>query len=147
MSTRPTVVLGVIGSDIHVVGHRVLELALETCGFNVVALGAMVSQGEFIEAAIETGAHAILVSSLYGHGELDCEGFRDRCDEAGLRSILLYVGGNLSVTGESESVIEARFFGMGFDRVGHPHTGPAEIIDWLREDLAGTSQKSVGKDR
>ncbi len=63
----------------------------------MVNLGVMVSQDEFIDAAIETSAAAILVSSLYGQGELDCAGFRDRCVERGLENILLYVGGNLVV--------------------------------------------------
>lgn len=38
----------------------------------------MVSQDEFVKAAIETAADAILVSSIYGHGELDRRGLRDK---------------------------------------------------------------------
>ena len=57
----------------------------------------MVSQDEFIDAALANRADAILVSSLYGHGEIDCDGFRRRCTQRGLGDILLYVGGNLVV--------------------------------------------------
>lgn len=39
----------------------------------------MVSQDEYIDAAIETGADAIVVSSIYGHGDIDCLGLRERC--------------------------------------------------------------------
>lgn len=53
----------------------------------------MVSQDEYIDAAIETGADAIVVSSIYGHGDIDCLGLRER----GIGDILLYVGGNLFV--------------------------------------------------
>ena len=72
MNTK-TVVLGVIGSDCHAVGNKIIEHALTREGFNVINIGVMVSQDEFIDAAIETGANAILVSSIYGHGEIDCD--------------------------------------------------------------------------
>lgn len=92
-----TLVTGVIGADTHIVGNRVLSMALEKEGYRVVSLGALTPADEFIKAAVETAAEAILVSSLYGQGELDCRGFRDLCIEAGLGDILLYVGGNLVV--------------------------------------------------
>src|SRR5688572_30331326 len=92
-----TLVTGVIGSDTHIVGNRILSMALEKAGFKVVSLGALTPAEDFIKAAIETNADAILVSSLYGQGELDCKGFRDLCIEAGLGDILIYVGGNLVV--------------------------------------------------
>ena len=95
---RPkTLVTGVIGSDTHIVGNRILSMALEKAGYKVVALGALTPAAEFVKAAVETDADAILVSSLYGQGELDCRGFRDLCVEAGLERILIYVGGNLVV--------------------------------------------------
>ena len=64
----PTLVLGVIGMDVHAVGNKILEYAFENAGFHVVNLGVMVSQEEFVHAAIETAADVVLVSSLYGHG-------------------------------------------------------------------------------
>ena len=75
----------------------------------MVNLGVMVSQEEFISAAIETGADAIMVSSLYGQGELDCRGLREKCDEAGLKGILLYVGGNIVIGKHEFSEVEKRF--------------------------------------
>ena len=81
MSTPYNIVLGVIGSDCHSVGNKILEAYFTENGFNVTNLGVMVSQEEFIAAAIETGAKAILVSSLYGHGEIDCAGLREKCIE------------------------------------------------------------------
>ena len=70
-------ILGVIGADVHAVGNQILYNAFTEAGFEVVNLGVMVSQEEFIEAAIEANADAIIVSSLYGQGELDCRGFRE----------------------------------------------------------------------
>lgn len=131
-----TVILGVIGADCHAVGNRILEYAFREAGFRVINLGVMVSQEEFIAAAIEADARALIVSSLYGHGEIDCRGLRDKCIEAGLEEILLYVGGNLVVGKADFKETLARFEAMGFDRVFPPGTEPQEGIDRLKEDLA-----------
>ena len=94
---KKKLVIGVIGADVHAVGIQILDHAFEEAGFDVTNLGVMVSQEEYIAAAVETDADAIMVSSLYGHGELDCRGLREKCNEAGLDHILLYVGGNIVV--------------------------------------------------
>lgn len=130
-----TVVIGVIGADCHAVGNKIIERALADAGFSVVNMGVMVSQEEFIGAAVETAAAAILVSSLYGHGEIDCKGLREKCVEAGIGDVLLYVGGNI-VVGKSDFTETAqKFKAMGYDRVFPPGTDPQEGIDALREDL------------
>jgi methylaspartate mutase sigma subunit len=133
---RPTVVLGVVGADVHIVGAKILDFALTEAGFHVVNLGIMVSQAEFIEAAIETDAEAVLVSSVYGHGEIDCRGFRDKCVELGAEDLLLMVGGNLVVGRRSWEETEAVFLGYGFDRVYPPGTTPETAIADLRELIA-----------
>lgn len=130
-----TIVLGVIGSDVHAVGNRILEYVFTEAGFKVVNLGVMVSQEEFIQSAIEVGAQAIIVSSLYGHGELDCVGLREKCIEAGLGDIILYIGGNL-VVGKAEYYdVEKKFKLMGFNRVYPPGTNPSIAVKDLIEDL------------
>ncbi len=83
MTETNPIILGVIGADCHAVGNKIIDHLLTREGFRVINLGVMVSQDEFIDAAIETGARAILVSSIYGHGEIDCMGFRGRCVSAG----------------------------------------------------------------
>ena len=135
MSVR-TVVTGVIGSDTHIVGNRILAMALEKAGYKVVALGALTPAADFIKAAVETRADVILVSSLYGQGELDCRGFRDLCVEAGLEDILLYVGGNLVVGKRSWDETEKTFLAMGFDRAAPPGLRTETVIEWLARDFA-----------
>jgi methylaspartate mutase sigma subunit len=130
-----TLVLGVIGADVHAVGNKILEFAFRSAGFTVVNLGVMVSQEEFVHAAVETAADAILVSSLYGHGEMDCRGLRGKCDEAGLAGIPLYVGGNLVVGKKDFAEVEALYKEMGFTRVYPPGTLPETAIADLRADL------------
>ncbi|ABB15477.1 methylaspartate mutase subunit S [Carboxydothermus hydrogenoformans] len=128
-------VLGVIGADVHAIGNKILEYALTNAGFKVHNLGVMVSQEEFVKAALETDAKAVLVSSLYGHGEIDCRGLKEKFIEAGLDDVLLYVGGNLVVGKQDFSEVERKFKAMGFDRVFPPGTMPEEAIKALKEDL------------
>jgi methylaspartate mutase sigma subunit len=129
------VVLGVIGFDCHSVGNKILEAFFVESGFKVTNLGVMVSQEEFIDAAIETDARVILVSSLYGHGEIDCAGLREKCIEKGLENILLYVGGNLVVGKTPPDEVERKFLKMGYDRVFGPDCELEKVMEILNGDL------------
>ena len=139
---RPrTLVTGVIGADTHIVGNRILSMALEKAGFKVVSLGALTPADEFIKAAIETAADGIMVSSLYGQGELDCRGFRELCIEAGLDDILLYVGGNLVVGKQPWPDVETKFIEMGFDRAFPPGTRTDDVVEKLNADFAARENR------
>lgn len=133
-------VTGVIGADTHIVGNRILSMALEEAGFEVIALGALTPSEDFVKAAIETAADAIMVSSLYGQGELDCRGFRDMCIEAGLDDILIYVGGNLVVGKQDWPDVERRFQEMGFDRAFPPNTRTDGVVEKLNADFAARAE-------
>lgn len=132
---KKTLVLGVIGADCHAVGNKILDYALTEAGFNVINIGVLSPQEDFINAAVETNADAILVSSLYGHGEIDCRGLREKCEEAGLENILLYVGGNIVVGKQDWEDVYKRFKNMGFDRVYPPGTTLDTTIRDLKEDF------------
>ena len=135
---KKTIVLGVIGSDCHAVGNKILDYSLSDAGFNIVNIGVLSPQEDFINAAIETNADAILVSSLYGHGEIDCRGMRANCDESGLKDVILYVGGNIVVGKQEWEPVKERFEDMGFDRVYPPGTSVDTAIRDLREDFCLT---------
>ncbi len=130
-----TIILGVLGVDAHVVGNKIMEYALRKEGFKVVNLGVFVTQDEFIKAAVETNADAILVGSLCGHGELDCRGFRENCIEAGKGDIHLVVGGNLVVGKQDWEEVERRFKQMAFDRVYPSSVSPRVVAEDLKKDL------------
>lgn len=132
---KKKLVIGVIGADCHAVGNKILDYSFTQAGFDVVNVGVLSSQEDFINAAIETAADAIIVSSLYGHGEIDCRGMRDKCNEAGLKDILLYVGGNIVVGKQNWEEVHARFKAMGYDRVYKPGTPVEQDIADLRFDL------------
>ncbi|OGK03009.1 MAG: methylaspartate mutase subunit S [Candidatus Raymondbacteria bacterium RifOxyC12_full_50_8] len=140
---KPAIVLGVIGSDCHSVGNKVLDSFFTENGYHVVNLGVMVSHDEFIDAAIESNAKAILVSSLYGHGEIDCEGFRDKCFERGLDRIILYAGGNLVVGKTLFSEVERKFKTMGFNRVFPPSVDLQEAAAILQRDIEGVATNAA----
>jgi methylaspartate mutase sigma subunit len=133
-----SVVIGTIGADAHMIGGWVLQKAFQEAGFTVAFLGAVVPQQDFVNAAIEIDADAILVSSMYGMGLLDCEGLRDKCVESGLSDIILNVGGTVAAPLELEKnwpEIERRFRDMGFDRA-FPNTCSAEeAVQALMIDL------------
>ncbi|MCR4421913.1 MAG: methylaspartate mutase subunit S [Exilispira sp.] len=129
------IVTGVIGSDCHAVGNKIIEKVFSEAGFNVINLGVMVSQDEFIDAAIESNAKAILVSSLYGQGELDCEGLRSKCVERGIENIILYIGGNLVVGKHDFKEVEEKFKKMGFNRVFSPDVDLKIAVELLKKDI------------
>lgn len=132
---KGVLVTGVIGEDVHVTGIRILEHALRNGGFQVHSLGIHNTQQDFIDAAKETNADVIMVSSLTGHARMLVEGFRDKCTEAGLENIRLYIGGQLVIHAEKWDDVENSFKGLGFDRVYEPFVLPDPVIRDLYEDL------------
>ncbi|WP_126661759.1 methylaspartate mutase subunit S [Haloterrigena salifodinae] len=137
-----TVILGVIGSDAHVVGITILEQAFEAAGFDVVNLGVQTSQTEFVDAATEHDAAAVLVSSLYGHAKQDCQGFHGELADADLENVTTYIGGNLAVGQDDFEETRAFFRELGFDRVFDSETDPEDAIEALRADLDMRSTES-----
>ena len=135
MKNGKTIVIGVIGSDCHAVGNKIIDHVLTQQGFNIINVGVISPQEDFINAAVETDADAIIISSLYGHGELDCQGFKAKCDEAGLQDVKLYVGGNIVVGKQEWTKVEARFKDMGFDRVYKPGTPIEVTAEDMKKDL------------
>ncbi|MDR3209872.1 MAG: methylaspartate mutase subunit S, partial [Oscillospiraceae bacterium] len=132
---QPTVITGTVGVDAHVIGTKVISKVLREAGFKVVALGAQTSPEEFIKAAQETAADAMLMTSLYGMAEMDLQGFRDKCVEAGVGEILLYIGGILGVGKHEFSGDEVKFKKLGFDRVYPPDADVGTSVRNLFDDL------------
>ena len=133
-----SVVIGTIGEDAHIIGGWVLKHTFQEAGFKVAFLGAVVPQQDFINAAVEVDADAILVSSSYGMGLIDCEGLRGKCIEAGLDDIILYVGGSVAPSVELEnnfSEVERRYHEMGFNRVFKNTVTAKEALAFLKSDL------------
>ncbi|MEO8247885.1 MAG: methylaspartate mutase subunit S [Burkholderiales bacterium] len=135
LTERPRVVIGVIGDDIHTVGNRIMQLALEESGYQVFNLRTRNRPEHFCQAALEVNAHALFVSSLNGEGEYWCADFRQRLVDIDLGHVLLYVGGNVVVGSRPEPEVVALFKGYGFDRVYHQRPDFGAALRDLAEDL------------
>jgi methylaspartate mutase S subunit len=142
MKKTYTVITGTVGMDAHVIGAKVLSRAFRDAGFNVIELGMQTPPEEFIKVAQETGADAILMSSLYGMAEFDLRGFKEQCLEAGLGNVLLYIGGLLGVSRHDFAEDEVKFKKLGFDRVYPPEADLKSAIEDLRSDLKNRDELS-----
>jgi len=131
----PTIITGTVGVDAHVIGTKIISKVLREAGFKVVALGAQTAPEEFIKAAQETDAAAMLMTSLYGMAEMDLQGFRDKCVEAGIGDILLNIGGILGVGKHEFADDEVKFKALGFDRVYPPDADVETSVINLYNDL------------
>lgn len=129
------VVIGVIGDDIHALGNRIMQLALQESGFQVFNLRTRNRPEHFCQAALEVNADAVLVSSLNGEGEYWCSDFRKRFADVGLSHIVLYVGGNVVVGNRPQEEIIRLFTQYGFNRVYHQQPDISIAIAHLHEDL------------
>ena len=90
---------------------------------------------EFIDAARESAADAILVSSLYGMARIDCSDFGAKCEEAGIGHVKRYLGGILVTDPEAWEETERLFKAQGFHRVYPPQTKTEVAIADLKSDL------------
>ncbi|VFS76525.1 methylaspartate mutase subunit S [Salmonella enterica subsp. diarizonae] len=132
---KSTLVIGVIGADCHAVGNKVLDRVFTAHDFRVINLGVMVNQDEYIDAAIETGADAIVVSSIYGHGDIDCLGLRERCIERAsatscCMSAAIWWSASMTLPGWKQNLKE-----MGFNRVFAPSHDLEDVCQLMANDI------------
>jgi methylaspartate mutase sigma subunit len=140
------VVTGTIGDDVHVIGLRLMEYALRQNGFRVVSLGPLAQKKEFIDAAIESAADALFISSLNGHAELHLPGLREACIEAGMGDILIYAGGQLTIRRPDWDEVRRRFVDeLRLDRVYPPGVDAEAPIRDLEADVSARRAASAAK--
>jgi methylaspartate mutase sigma subunit len=129
------VIVGVIGEDCHCIALRLLDFVLQRDGLQTINLGIMVSQEEFVDAARETAADAVAISSSNGLALVECQGIKEKFVEAGLSKIPLYIGGNLSMEEEASDKVEETFSNLGFNRVYHKAPNFNQFLADLKQDL------------
>ncbi|MEA3384723.1 MAG: methylaspartate mutase subunit S [Campylobacterota bacterium] len=113
------IVTGVVGNDIHVVANRLIDISLQSRGYEVFNLGVNTHLVEFIDAVIETDAKVLLISSLNGEAEGWCRDLYLLKDKYDLKDVTFVIGGNLSVGEGDASTIIPKFKEYGFDLVFH----------------------------
>lgn len=112
------VVAGTVGEDEHSVGLReILDIkhgGIEKYGVKYHYLGTSVPVGKLVDAAVETGAHAILISTIISHNDTHRAQMRklaELCREKGIRDRVVLVAGGTQVNREmaKETGLDATF--------------------------------------
>lgn len=113
-----TVVAATVGEDEHSVGLReILDIkhgGIEKYGVKYHYLGTSVPISKLVDAAIETGAHAILISTIISHNDvhrMQMKKLADLCVERGIRNRIILIAGGTQVNREmaSETGLDATF--------------------------------------
>ena len=112
------VVAATVGEDEHSVGLReILDLkhgGIEKYGVKYRSLGTSVSLGKVIDAVIESGAHAILISTIISHNDIhraQMTKLAELCQERGIREKVVLIAGGTQVTRDmaAETGLDATF--------------------------------------
>ena len=136
MRANHTIIIGVIGNDIHVVANRILARSLRQEGYEVCNLGVNAAPSDFFAAAKEFEADAVVVSSVNGEGEAWVKGLPQMISDYLGDDVLLYVGGNLSMGNSPRENIEKRYLEIGFDRAYHRPPNLNILLADLKKDLS-----------
>jgi D-ornithine 4,5-aminomutase subunit beta len=134
-ATGLTVVAGTVGEDEHSVGLReILDIkhgGIEKFGVKYHYLGTSVPVGKLVDAAVETGAHAILMSTIISHNDVHRTMMRrlaDLCTERGIRDRVLLVAGGTQVSPDMAAEV-------GLDATFGRGTKGIEVVDALVKGL------------
>ena len=120
------VVIGNIEEDFHALGRRMVGTFLRTAGWVVYDLGNDVPPAEFVDKALEVGAHVIGVSAMMLTTARNIRKLRDEIDRRGLAgSIKLAVGGAVFLV--TPGLVEE----VGGDGTSQNAIGSARLFDRL----------------
>jgi D-ornithine 4,5-aminomutase subunit beta len=112
------VVAATVGEDEHSVGLReILDIkhgGIEKYGVKYSYLGTSVPVGKLVDAAIETGAQAILISTIISHSDVHRQNMRklaELCKEKGIRDRIVLIAGGTQVNRDmaKETGLDATF--------------------------------------
>ncbi|MDP2425755.1 MAG: cobalamin-dependent protein, partial [bacterium] len=114
------IVAGTVGEDEHSVGLReIIDIkhgGIEKYGITCHYLGTSVPIQKLVDAAVETNADAILMSTIISHDEIHYKNMKkvvDYATELGVRDKLIIVAGGTQVTPE---IAKSQGIDMGFGR-------------------------------
>jgi D-ornithine 4,5-aminomutase subunit beta len=93
---------------------------IEKYGFHCHYLGTSVPVSKLLDAAVETGARAVLISTIITHNDvhkINMQRLHDLAIERGIRQQLLLIAGGTQVT---DAMAKACGMDAGFGRGGNP---------------------------
>ncbi|MFN2364169.1 MAG: D-ornithine 4,5-aminomutase subunit OraE [Halarsenatibacteraceae bacterium] len=138
------IVAATVGEDEHSVGLReIIDIkhgGIEKYGFKVTYLGTSVPINKVVDAAVETNADVIMISTIISHNDVhrqNMQKLNDLCIERGLRDDVILIGGGTQVTDEiaCESGMDA-----GFGRGTHGDDVASFIVKKLKGDVEDSSE-------
>jgi len=112
------VVAATVGEDEHSVGLReILDIkhgGIEKYGVKYTYLGTSVPVGKLVDAAIEIGAQAILISTIISHSDVHRQNMKklaELCKEKGIRDKIVLIAGGTQVNRDmaKETGLDATF--------------------------------------
>ena len=131
MSERIRVVVAKPGLDGHDRGAKVVARALRDAGMEVVYTGLHQTPEQIVETTIQEDADAVGLSVLSGAHMTLFARVLELLRERGANDVVVFGGG----------IIPADDFGplaeMGVAKVFTPGATTTEIVDWVREHVAG----------
>ena len=131
MSARIRVVVAKPGLDGHDRGAKVVARALRDAGMEVIYTGLHQTPEQIVETAIQEDADAVGLSVLSGAHMTLFARVLELLRERGADDVVVFGGG----------IIPADDFGplaeMGVAKVFTPGATTTEIVDWVREHVAG----------
>lgn len=133
--TRPLrVLLAKVGLDGHDRGVKVIARALRDAGFEVIYTGLRQTPAMVAEAAVQEDVDAVGLSSLSGAHLTLFPAVVQELAKRDARDILVFGGGIIP----PEDI--PQLLAAGIDRLFLPGTPTAEIVAYLQERLAPTTQ-------
>lgn len=134
------VLLSSVSSDAHTWNLVYLQLLLEEHDYDVTMLGACVPDELLLEACLEEGPDALVLSSVNGHGHPDglrmVKGLRGH---PRLQTLPVALGGKLGIAGELGDEAVEQLRSAGVDAVFLDDAAPEQLITWLDEVTATVS--------
>ena len=92
--SQATAVIGVVEGDTHDIGKNLVKIMMETAGFNMIDLGRDVPLSQFVDAAIESDADIVCMSTLMTTTMGGMETVIQHLEEAGIRDkVKVMIGG------------------------------------------------------
>jgi len=106
-----TAVIGTVKGDLHDIGKNLVAMMLEGAGFEVIDLGADVAPEKFVQAAKDTGAQIVGISTLLTTTMLGMKDVLLALEQADLRKSVKVMVGGAPVTQSFASEIGADGYG------------------------------------
>jgi methylaspartate mutase sigma subunit len=126
------IVLSGVSSDSHTWNLVFLQMVLEEQGFEVVNVGACVSDAMLLSTVRRVRPHAVVMSSVNGHGHRDAaRAIHALRGDPDVGDVPAFIGGKLDVTGQHNAQCAGELLDAGFTAVFTESQDPWQLGAYL----------------